>query len=78
LQEYNIKVEAYDPWVNAQEVKQAYAFSMPAAIPHKEFDAIIIAVKHKQFLELDLSPYSHAQTVIYDVKGFLKNYTKRL
>jgi UDP-N-acetyl-D-glucosamine/UDP-N-acetyl-D-galactosamine dehydrogenase len=78
LQEYNIKVQAYDPWVDAQEVQIAYNFKVEAQIPQQAYDAIVVAVQHQEFELLDLASYSHESTVIYDVKGFLPNYTKRL
>lgn len=40
--------------------------------PISSFDAIVLAVSHKEFLTMDLDKYLHKNGIIYDVKGVLK------
>lgn len=42
------------------------------------FDAIVLAVAHDQFLELDLEALKKENAIIYDVKGMLQNADARL
>lgn len=46
--------------------------------PHYQFDAIILTVAHKEFLDLDLNQYLKEGGVVYDVKGILENVDSRL
>ncbi len=49
LQEYNTKVDIYDPWVSSEEASHEYGIT-PVGEPESDvYDAIIIAVGHRQF-----------------------------
>jgi UDP-N-acetyl-D-galactosamine dehydrogenase len=39
--------------------------------PQKKYDAVVLAVGHKEFRDLDWKKIKHDKTVVYDVKGFL-------
>lgn len=70
LEDYGIKVSTYDPWANPEEVAEEYGIvSHQLPINNSQYDAIILAVSHKEFLDLDLSQYLKENAVIYDVKG---------
>jgi len=75
LQDYGIKVTTFDPWANPTEVEHEYSL-----ICHRElveglkYDAIILTVAHKEFLDLDLKKFLKENGIIYDVKGALINY----
>lgn len=73
LGEYSKNVTVYDPWVNADRVKLEYNIDVVNTLPSEEkFDAIILAVSHKQFLDLDITSLKRSTlSVIYDVKGIL-------
>ena len=43
-----------------------------------KYDAIILTVAHKEFLDLDLNQFLNEKGVIYDVKGILENSANRL
>ena len=43
-----------------------------------QFDAIVLGVAHKEFLDLDLEQLKKENAVVYDVKGILKNTDKTL
>ncbi|WP_289161089.1 nucleotide sugar dehydrogenase [uncultured Parabacteroides sp.] len=73
LEEYSKNITIYDPWVNTDRVKHEYNIDVVNTLPSEEkFDAIILAVSHKQFLDLDIASLKRStQSVIYDVKGIL-------
>jgi len=72
LQSFNTKVDVYDPHASDEEVQHEYGFSLVADL-EKKYHAIILAVAHKEFLQLDLTTLKYNRdSVIYDVKGILK------
>lgn len=70
LRNFEINVEVYDPWANPEEVKKEYGIEISNQLPIGQFDALILAVAHKKFLELDVRSFVN-NGVIYDVKGIL-------
>jgi len=52
-------------------VSQEYGISITNEIPTIQFDAVILAVAHKEFLEMDVKAFSKTNGVVYDVKGIL-------
>lgn len=71
LQEYTNNVKVYDPWANADVVKHEYGIDIVTELPIEKFDAVIMGVAHKQFLDLDVKSLIKEGGVIYDVKGLL-------
>lgn len=72
LSDYGIEVTIYDPWANPEEVAHEYGLKMTTEMPTTKFDTIVLAVAHKEFLDLDLELVKNEKSVIYDVKGVLK------
>jgi UDP-N-acetyl-D-galactosamine dehydrogenase len=71
LADYGISITTYDPWANPVEVKHEYGLETTTDLPNKKFDAIVLGVAHKEFLELDLQSLQNGSSIIYDVKGIL-------
>jgi len=71
LQEYTINISVYDPWANPTDVKHEYNIDITNDLPIEKFDAVILGVAHKQFLEIDVKTLVKEGGVIYDVKGLL-------
>ncbi|MGM1055667.1 MAG: nucleotide sugar dehydrogenase [Bacteroidota bacterium] len=71
LKEYGTNVTIYDPLANPAEVKHEYGLETSKTMPSGGFDAVVLAVSHKEFLELDLNKFKNGGTVVYDVKGVL-------
>jgi UDP-N-acetyl-D-galactosamine dehydrogenase len=72
LQTYNIDLTIVDPWADIQEVIHEYNLGLLNEIPQDvKYDAIVLAVGHNKFLDLDISDYTTNISVIYDVKGLL-------
>ncbi len=70
LVSYDLKVDVYDPWANADEVKSEYGLDLVRE-PAESYDAIILAVAHNEFMELDLLALQKENAVLYDVKSIL-------
>jgi len=70
LRNFDINVEVYDPWANPQEVKYEYGIEISNSYPKGDYAAIILAVAHKEFLNLDIRSLT-PNGVIFDVKGML-------
>lgn len=70
LKSFGTQVEIYDPHADAHEVLHEYGLKTISS-PDKKYDAIVLAVGHKEFKDLDWQNIKHEKTVIYDVKGFL-------
>jgi UDP-N-acetyl-D-galactosamine dehydrogenase len=70
LNNFDIQVEVYDPWVNPEEVKNEFGIDVKINKPKDHFAAVILAVAHKEFLEMDIKSFT-PNGVIFDVKGIL-------
>ncbi|RYG04520.1 MAG: nucleotide sugar dehydrogenase, partial [Chitinophagaceae bacterium] len=73
LQSYHMGVDVYDPWANAAEVKHEYGLDILQSLPDERiYDAVILAVAHKQFNADTVKGLCKTTSVIFDVKGLLK------
>ena len=74
---YGAKVDVYDPWVDSNETQQTYGFTPLSAPQLGSYDAIILAVKHKQFTEMGVEKIralGKDNHVLYDIKYILPAY----
>ncbi|MEG2492742.1 MAG: nucleotide sugar dehydrogenase, partial [Rikenellaceae bacterium] len=78
LKNYGINVTVFDPWVNKMEVKREYGLDVVTEMPKGKFDAVVLTVAHNDFADINLDNVIKPKSVIYDVKGVLKKYDKRL
>lgn len=72
LNSFGIRVDIFDPWANSAEVFEEYKIQLLSSdvLPSlSEYSAIILAVAHDKFLELEIKK-SYKQ-VVFDVKGIL-------
>ncbi len=71
---YGAKVDIYDPWVDPQETQHEYGLT-PIETPQLDtYDAIILAVKHDQFIQMGVEKIralGKANHVLYDIKYIL-------
>jgi UDP-N-acetyl-D-galactosamine dehydrogenase len=79
LQEFGCKVDVYDPWAAASEVKHEYGIDLVVGDDtlsgmKSNYDAVVLAVAHRQFKDLDYSSFNKENHVIYDIKGFLPTH----
>ena len=83
LHVYGAEVDIYDTWVDPKEAQKHYGYRLIANPfkADKKYDAIIIAVAHKEFRDLSMKMYhniSEGEEVLMDVKGILPEATWRL
>lgn len=78
LEDYGVKVTTYDPWANPAEVMHEYGVVSSMEIPKSKFDAIVLGVAHKEFLNLDIISFLKENGITYDVKGVLEQADNRL
>lgn len=81
LKSYGLIVDVFDPWAKPSEVFHEYGISILSTYPENNgYDAIILAVSHKEFSDINLHGYKKNGTIIYDVKGMLDRHviSKRL
>jgi UDP-N-acetyl-D-galactosamine dehydrogenase len=69
LTEYGIEVEVFDDNVDASEVKNEYNIDLVSSIS-EDTRAIILAVAHKSFNKIDVTPFFKAGCIIFDAKNF--------
>ncbi|HEU5292245.1 MAG TPA: nucleotide sugar dehydrogenase [Cyclobacteriaceae bacterium] len=70
LQSFGTNVDVYDPQASAEEVKHEYGLTLISA-PSKKYHAIVLAVSHDEFKNLDWNKIKDSKTVVFDVKGHL-------
>ena len=73
LQSYNTNVTIYDPWASPEIVRREYGVDVTNQLPSEKYDAVILAVAHKDFEKLSVRDLTTDKGVVYDVKGFLKS-----
>lgn len=75
LQNYNTKVDVYDPWIDLEEAEHEYGLQCLAQAPVTgQYSAIVLAVGHKQFMELGesgIKAWGKPGAVVFDVKSIL-------
>ncbi|MEE0267316.1 MAG: nucleotide sugar dehydrogenase [Bacteroidales bacterium] len=72
LSEYTNNITIYDPWADKAEVQHEYQIEISNTLDTtKKYDAIILGVAHKEFLEIDIPSLLSENGVVYDVKGIL-------
>ena len=72
LRNFDIAVDVYDPWANADEVAHEYGIDIIGGKdcpPLDAYSAVILAVAHKEFKNLPIQKSD--SLVVYDVKAVL-------
>lgn len=71
LLEYGTSPDVCDPWVDENHVAQLYNLQLSSLseIKNRKYDAIIVAVAHDCFLELDIQALKASPSVIFDCKA---------
>ena len=71
LQEYTDNITVCDPWAAPERVRKEYGIDVVREIPAEKFDAVILAVAHREFQGVDVRSLVREGGVVYDVKGVL-------
>jgi UDP-N-acetyl-D-glucosamine/UDP-N-acetyl-D-galactosamine dehydrogenase len=79
LKSFSLKVDVTDPLADSHEVKEEYGFELTNKLAN-DYDAVIIAVNHKQYLNHDEDFFSSILTpkgIVTDVKGIYRGKIKK-
>jgi UDP-N-acetyl-D-galactosamine dehydrogenase len=71
LKSYGMEVDVFDPWVDRAEAEHEYGISPIAEPAPGHYDAIVLAVGHRQFQELGIAglrELGKPNATVYDVK----------
>lgn len=80
LNSFNVDVDVYDPYASKDEFMDYYGYRLVDA-PGKAYDAVIIAVAHREFVELKESFFlniSNENPIMVDVKGIYRKKIKKM
>ncbi|MCZ6185513.1 nucleotide sugar dehydrogenase [Campylobacter ureolyticus] len=75
LKEFGCNVDVYDPWADKNEVLREYNLNLIENLNLNNYDAVVLAVAHDEFKNLD---FSNLNAVTFDIKGILQNPNGRL
>jgi len=70
LTDFGMEVDVYDPWANAKEVAHEHGISLVSQLG-SAYDAIVLTVAHREFLELDYLNLKAKDGVLFDIKSVL-------
>jgi UDP-N-acetyl-D-galactosamine dehydrogenase len=71
LKDFGVQVDCYDPWVNSKEAEYEYGISPILEAKPGTYDAVVLAVAHKQFAEIgveQIRALGKPVHVLYDLK----------
>lgn len=74
LHDFGCRVTVFDPWADPEDVMREYgreSVKDAAEIPEKEYDAVVLAVAHRDFRNFDVRRCLKEKAVVFDIKGFL-------
>ena len=73
LQSYHVEVDIYDPWANPEEVYKEYGVRTVQELPasQSQYNAVVLAVAHKQFSYETIKKLCSDSCVLFDVKAHL-------
>jgi UDP-N-acetyl-D-galactosamine dehydrogenase len=72
---YGTQVDVYDPWADANDVREEYGVEMQNEMPAEgQYDGIVIAVAHREFAAMsgtEVRGLGKPTHVLYDIKHVL-------
>lgn len=71
LKQFGTNINIYDQWADKAEVMHEYGVELTDAIAAKKYQAVILAVAHKNLLDIDFASFKMEGAVIFDVKSVL-------
>ncbi len=74
LQGHGAQIDVWDPWIDAEEAEAEYGLALIDAPQPGAYDAIVLAVAHRQFVELGpdaIRAFGRDGAVLFDVKSVL-------
>ncbi|CAB3843662.1 MAG: Vi polysaccharide biosynthesis UDP-N-acetylglucosamine C-6 dehydrogenase TviB [Achromobacter sp.] len=74
LGDYNVDVDVYDPWVDAEEAMHEYGITPVTKLEEGKYDAVILGVAHQQFADMGaagIRKLGKPEHILYDLKYVL-------
>jgi UDP-N-acetyl-D-galactosamine dehydrogenase len=68
LKEFGTTVDVYDPWADKQEVFHEYGIQLTENLT-QSYDAVVLAVSHNEFEEIEYQSITQTNSVLFDVKS---------
>ncbi|ASM40015.1 nucleotide sugar dehydrogenase [Campylobacter sp. RM12327] len=75
LKDFGCVVDVFDPWADKNDVLREYNINLLDKFDLEKYEAIILAVAHNEFKNLDLNGLN---AVTFDIKGVLEKADERL
>lgn len=70
LKAFGLEVDVYDPWADPVQVKKEYNIDLLNS-PEEGYDAVILAVSHDFFNQLELDKLINLNAVVFDTKSVM-------
>jgi UDP-N-acetyl-D-galactosamine dehydrogenase len=74
LASFGCRVDVHDPWASSTDTEHEYGISLVKSPSQGTYDAIVVAVAHRQFVELGVKgvrAFANPNAVIFDIKHVL-------
>lgn len=71
LEQFGLNVDIYDPWASKQEVQHEYGVQIMSELNGGKYQAVVIAVAHNEFREIDFAKLKEQNSVVFDTKAFI-------
>jgi UDP-N-acetyl-D-galactosamine dehydrogenase len=71
LVSFGVKVDVFDPWADKEKAEADYGITLLDNVQNKAFDAIILAVAHHAFKEINYAAFRSSDAIIFDTKSFI-------
>jgi UDP-N-acetyl-D-galactosamine dehydrogenase len=69
LKAFGLEVDIFDPWANATEVEAEYGVKLAPSPVKGDYEAVILAVSHREFEGLELNEISTKEKIVFDLKS---------
>ncbi len=74
LSKCHAKVDVYDPWADEKQAKQFFDIHLQKELKQNYYDAVLLAVSHKEFIQLGeegIRNTLNTNGIVFDIKGML-------
>lgn len=71
LVQFGLYVDVYDPWADKDDVMHEYGVPISNSYNENDYQSVIVAVSHNEFLEIDFEKFKNNNAVIFDTKAII-------
>lgn len=71
LKQFGLEVDTFDPLAGKEDVLNHYGVTLIDDIYDKNYQIIILAVAHKEFLSIDFGKMKNSDTILFDTRAAL-------